>query len=56
MSEEDIEQAEKELQEIFISFERNDIPNFDGRTAYRIFVYGINVKYPDDFKKKYCQR
>lgn len=52
---EEIEQAEKELQERFIPFKRNDIPCFDikGRTAYRIFVYGKNVKYLDDFQKKY---
>ncbi len=51
----EIENAEKELQEMFISFKRNDIPNFDldGRTAYRIFVYGKNIKYLDDFQKKY---
>lgn len=52
---EEIEAAEKELQQMFITFERNDIPNFDleGRTAYRIFVYGKNIKYLEDFKKKY---
>ena len=51
----EIDAAERELQAMFIPFERNDIPNFDsaGRTAYRIFVYGKNIKYLAEFKKKY---
>ena len=46
---------EKELQQMFISFRRNDIPGFDldGRTAYRIYAFGKNIKYLDDFQKKY---
>ena len=54
----EIAAAEKELRQMFISFQRNDIPNFDsdGRTAYRIFVYGKNIKYLDDFKKKYSNQ
>ncbi|AVM69461.1 hypothetical protein C3V36_09530 [Lachnospiraceae bacterium oral taxon 500] len=51
----EIEAAEKELQQMFISFKRNDIPGFDldGRTAYRIYAFGKNIKYLDDFQKKY---
>ena len=51
----EIDAAERELQALFIPFERNDIPNFDsdGRTAYRIFVEGKNIQYLTDFKKKY---
>ena len=51
----EIEAAEKELQEMFIAFKRNDIPNFDleRRTAYRIYVFGKNLKYLDAFQKKY---
>ncbi len=50
--------AEKELNEMFIPFMRNDVPCFgqDERTAYRIFVYGKNIRYLDDFKKKYWKK
>ena len=47
MDEEEILEAEKKLKEMFISFWRNDVPGYslDGKTAYRIFVFGKNIRY-----------
>ena len=47
MDEEEIVEAEKKLKEMFISFIRNDVPGYslDGKTAYRIFVFGKNIRY-----------
>lgn len=52
----EILEAEKELREMFIPFRRNDVPcfDFDGRTAYRIYIFGKNIRYLDEFKKKHC--
>ncbi len=57
MDSEEILEAEKELQEMFIPFMRNDVPCFgqDGSTAYRIFVVGKNIRYLTEFQKKYCK-
>lgn len=50
----EIQQAEQELKNNDIGFERNDIPNYSGgRTAYRIFVFGRDVVKLTEFKKKY---
>jgi len=57
-SEEEIKEAEQELERMHIAFKRNDIPNFDrvhGR-AYRIFVFGRDIRRLSDFKKKYLER
>ena len=50
MDEEEILEAEKKLKEMFIPFIRNDVPGYslDGETAYRIFVFGKNIKYLRD--------
>lgn len=47
MDEEEIVEAEKKLKEMFIPFIRNDVPGYslDGKTAYRIFVFGKNIRY-----------
>ena len=54
-NERDIEKAEKELRKLNITFERNDIHNYDTkhRNAYRIFVFGKDVKKLSEFKAKY---
>ena len=50
MDEEEILEAEKKLKEMFIPFIRNDVPGYslDGKTAYRIFVFGKNIRYLRD--------
>lgn len=49
----DIEKAERVLKRKRIQFERNDIPYFkDGKTAYRIFVFGKDVLLLEKFKQK----
>ena len=56
-SEADIQQAEQELKNNNISFERNDVPNYSqGRNAYRIFVFGRDVLKLAEFIKKYYRR
>ena len=47
MDEEEIVEAENKLKEMFIPFIRNDVPGYslDGKTAYRIFVFGKNIRY-----------
>ena len=47
MDEEEIVEAEKKLKEMFIPFIRNDVPGYslDGKTAYRIFVFGKSIRY-----------
>lgn len=53
-SEEEIQNAEQELKNNNISFERNDIPNYSkGTSAYRIFVFGKDYLKLSDFIKKY---
>lgn len=53
-SEKEIQQAECELKSKNIEFERNDVVNYSkGKTIYRIFVFGKDVKILDDFVKKY---
>lgn len=53
----EIQQAEWELKKKDIMFERNDIPNYSqGKTAYRIFVFGRDIEKLVDFKKKYFRR
>lgn len=53
----EILEAENTLKEMFIPFIRNDVPCFeqDGKTSYRIFVFGKNIRYLDDFKSRYCE-
>ncbi len=52
-----IQQAEKKLKNNNIGFEIKDIPNyFQGRTAYRIFVFGRDVAKLTEFKKKYYKK
>lgn len=54
-SEAEILQAEQELRNKNIVFERNDVLNYAGRrTMYRIFVFGRDIKKLTEFKKKYC--
>ena len=50
MDEEEILEAEKKLEGMFIPFIRNDVPGYslDGKTAYRIFVFGKNIRYLRD--------
>lgn len=56
-SEAEIRQAEQELQKNDIVFERNDIPNyFQGKTAYRIFIFGRDVLKVSSFMKKYYKK
>lgn len=57
MDKKEIMAVEKVLKEMFIPFVRNDVPCFsnDGKTAYRIFVFGKNIRYLKDFQKKYCK-
>ena len=52
MDEEEILEAEKKLKEMFIPFIRNDVPGYslDGKTAYRIFVFGKNIRYLGDLE------
>ncbi|MDB2125582.1 hypothetical protein [Clostridium paraputrificum] len=54
----DIEKAERDLRRLNITFERNDIRNFDTkhRNAYRIFVFGKDVKKLSEFILKYYKR
>lgn len=53
-SETEIQQAEQELRNNNISFERNDVPNYSqGRNAYRIFVFGKDYLKLAEFTKKY---
>lgn len=55
-SREEIGQAEEELRDMQIAFERNDIPNYaEGRNAYRIFVFGRDILLLDQFKKTYLK-
>lgn len=57
-SKEKIKAAEEELRKLNIPFERNDVARFDvehGR-AYRIFVFGKDVKRLDDFRKRHWER
>lgn len=52
----EIKSAEKELKEMKIDFERNDIPNYSkGKHAYRIFVFGRDVLLLEAFKMKYMR-
>lgn len=52
----EIKSAEKELKEMNIDFERNDIPNYSkGKRAYRIFVFGRDVLLLETFKMKYMR-
>lgn len=56
-TEDEIKSAERELESMNILYERNDVPNYDlkhGR-AYRIFVFGKDVKNLCEFIKKYCR-
>lgn len=56
-TESEINQAEQELINNDIGFERNDIPNYlQGRTAYRIFVFVRDVAKLTEFKKKYYRK
>ncbi|MBR5596000.1 MAG: hypothetical protein IKW30_01160 [Lachnospiraceae bacterium] len=56
-SEYEILQAEQDLKKNDIVFERNDIPNYSqGRTAYRIFVFGRDVVKLAEFKKRYYKK
>ena len=57
-TEDEIKVAERELESMDILYERNDVPNYDlkhGR-AYRIYVFGKDVKRLSEFIKKYCRR
>ncbi len=57
-TEKEIQAAEYELECMHISFKRNDIPNFDRKhgRAYRIFVFGRDIRKLSDFKEKYFER
>lgn len=56
-SEREIIQAERELEELAISFARNDVPNYsEGRRLYRIFVFGKDAAKLTEFKKKYLRK
>ena len=49
--------AEQELKNMNIAFERNDIPNYSqGKTAYRIFVFGKDIKKLTEFIEKYFRK
>ncbi len=53
-SEAEIQQAEQELKNKHIEFVRNDIPNYaQGRSIYRIFVFGRDVEKLSEFMKRY---
>ena len=53
-SEAETQQAEEELKNYNISFERNDVPNYSkGKNAYRIFVFGKDYLKLAEFTKKY---
>ena len=53
-NEESILEAEKELNRLNISFERNDISNYSvEKHAYRIFVFGRDVLLLTDFRRTY---
>lgn len=53
-SEVEIQQAERELKNYNINFERNDVPNYSqGINAYRIFVFGKDYLKLAEFTKKY---
>lgn len=55
-SEAEIQQAEQELGNYNINFERNDVPNYlQGKNAYRIFVFGKDYLKLAEFTKKYCR-
>ena len=55
-SEAEIQQAEQELKNYNISFERNDVPNYSqGKNVYRIFVFGKDYLKLAEFTKKYCR-
>lgn len=52
--ESEIKAAQKELRDMNIVFERNDIPNYRaGKRVYRIFVFGRDIQKLEEFKKKY---
>ena len=52
----EIEDAEKELNDMGIRFKRNDIPQYKcGRYAYRIFVFGRDILRLDEFKKNHLR-
>ena len=56
-SECEILQAEQDLKKSNILFERNDVPNYSqGKTAYRIFVFGRDVVKLAEFKKRYYKK
>lgn len=56
-TEDAIKQAEQELRDRNILFERNDIPNYSrGMTAYRIFVFGKDILLLESFKKRYMKQ
>ena len=56
-SEEEIRQAERELEDRGIPFRRNDVPNYNvGRRAYRIYVFGRDILDLKDFRQKYWRR
>lgn len=52
--EEKIKELEAYLSERKIGYERNDIPNYTkGRRAYRIFVFGCDIKKTEHLKARY---
>lgn len=56
-NEQEILSAAQELTAMGVGFARNDIPNFDGRYAYRIFAYRKDkAKIPVSFYDKYMKR
>ena len=53
-SEAEIQQAEAELKNYNIRFERNDVPNYlQGKNVYRIFVFGKDYLKLTEFAEKY---
>ncbi|RHU63676.1 hypothetical protein DXC82_08670 [Clostridium sp. TF08-15] len=53
-SEAEIQQAEAELKNYNIIFERNDVPNYlQGKNVYRIFVFGKDYLKLTKFTEKY---
>jgi len=50
----EIIEAEHQLNKMHIAFQRNDIPNYKvGCTKYRIFIFGTDINFLDEFKQRF---
>lgn len=55
--EDKIKELGSRLKRMGIEFVRNDIPNYrDGKPAYRVFVFGCDIRKVEQLKAKYMDR